>query len=908
MKKSPFTLIIIILVILAVLIGGGIAAIYLLLPPDRIAAMIVPPAEKALGRKVTLQNARITIFPRLGVSLSGLAVENTGREGFSKEPFVSVEKFTAAIGLMSIFKGYPEITSILIRKPQIRVETDPKGAFNFSDLAVMVKDTTQKPKAEPQGPPKLPVPITLKKLTIENGEIIYNDRKTGNQIVIGSMNETVAVSMDKELKNITTTGDLVLADVSVKTKDIKKPLSNLKITLSHDVAANLADAGGTVTVNKVRLSLQKFFLELRGTVNKAMTSAPEMDLTIASDPISLADALKEVPAELVPLITKVSGSGTIILGLAIKGTLAPKAPLPIRGSLGLNGLTIKYAGMPLAVNGLNADIGFTDNSLSIKTMKMRLGTNPIDIRGTVNNFKKPVIDAAVLADVKLGEIKDIVALPRDAMLDGRVIADIKAKGEADPADPTKLDLKGIVNLQNVRMVWSPLIKPAEISGGLTISTVAVGQNMAVRIGTSSFTMNTTITNFLSLLLPDKTKKLPRTNVDFKMASPYLNVDDILMPPAPAPKTAQPQATSGTGALPITPLPADIKGLVTTNKLIYRGFTMDKLVAKINVVNNVALIDFTTGFAGGTIGTVLNADMRNPQNVAFRNTLTVKSVEVNDLMQRFGEYIKPVTPLNRELASINKCLFGRINLQSTMTGNGGTTDAIMKSLTGNIGTQMASGRLVNAPAARVASGSFAKFLKSDKIGNLDVINIRDLSAAIKLANSQAVFDNLKIMSDIADWSAKGRVGFDALMDMAVSSRFNKDLSGRLLAVEGAVKNGLKGVLGKTQLAGATGLLDNMNMIPRDNEGRVTLTFGLGGPVASPTLTGLAFGAGTTGGNAQRAATPQQQVQQRAQQVIEQKKQELQKTVEQKKQETVNKVEDQLKQKAKEKLGGLGGLLK
>jgi uncharacterized protein involved in outer membrane biogenesis len=906
MKKSPLTIIIIILIILALLTGGAIAAIYLLLPPEKIAAMIVPQAEKALGRKVTLQKAGISLFPRLGVSLSGLEVANTGRDGFSKEAFVSVEKFTVTIALMSIFKGYPEITSILIRKPQIRVETDAKGAFNFDDLAILAKDTTQKPKTEPQGPPQLPVPITLKKFTIENGSVVYNDRKTGNQIVIGSLNEAIAVSMDKQLKNITTSGDLVLADVSVKTKDIKKPLSNLRITLSHDVAANLADAGGTVTVNRVRLSLQKIFFELKGTVKNAMTPTPELDLAIASDPISLADALREVPVELVPLITKVSGSGTIVLGLAVKGALAPKAPLPILGSLGLNGITIRYAGMPLAVNGLNADIGFTDNSLSIKTMKMLLGTNLIDIRATVNNFKKPVIDAAVLADVKLGEIKDIVALPKGAMLDGRIIADIKAKGEADPADPTKLDLKGLVNLQNVKMIWSPLIKPAEITGALTISTKAVGQNMAVRIGTSSFTMNTTITNFLSFVLPDKTKKLPRTNVDFKLASPYLNLDDVLMPQSPASKTGNPQ--NKTEAL-IAPLPAvDVKGLVTANKLIYHGFTMSNLAAKISVINDIALVDFTTGFAGGTIGTVLNADIRNTHNIAFRNTLTVKSVEVNDLMQRFGEYIKPVTPLNRELASINKCLFGRINLQSTMTGNGGTADAIMKSLTGNIGTQMVSGRLVNAPAARVASGSFAKFLKSDKIGNLDVINIRDLGATIRLANSQVIFDNLKIMSDIADWSAKGKVGFDALMDMAVSSRLNKDLSGRLLAVEGAVKSGLKGILGKTQLAGAAGLLDNMNMIPRDNDGRVTLTFGLGGPVASPTITGLAFGAGTTGGAAQKTATPQQQVQQRAQQVVEQKKQELQKAVEQKKEETVKTVEDQIKQKAKEKLGGLGGLLK
>jgi uncharacterized protein involved in outer membrane biogenesis len=905
MKKSPLKIIGIILIIVLLLIGGAIAALYILLPPQKIASMIVPQAEKALGRTVTLQKAGISLFPGIGVSLSGLEVANTQREGFSKEAFVSVDKFKVSISVMSIFKGYPEITSIIIRKPQIRVETDTKGAFNFDDLAVLAKDTTQKPKTGPQGPLSLPVPITLKKFTIENGTIVYNDRKTGNQIVIGSLNETIAVSMDKQLKDIKTTGNLVLADVSVKTKDIKKPLSNLKITLSHDVAANLADAGGAVTVNKIRLSLQKIFIELKGTVKNAATPAPELDLAIASDPISLADALKEVPVELAPVLTKISGSGTIVLGLAIKGALAPKAPLPILGRCALNNITIKFAGMPQAINDLNADIGFTDNSLSIHSLKMRFGTNPIDIKATVNNFKKPIIDVALLADVKLGEIKEIMQLPKDAMLDGRIIADIKAKGEADPADPAKLDLKGLVNLQNVKMIWSPLLKPAEITGALTLSSKAVGQNMSVRIGNSSFTMATTITNFLTYLLPDKKKKLPRTYVDLKLTSPFLDVDEVLMPKPPASKTETPQNKAAAAApAPIAPLPSvDIKALVTANKFIYQGFTMNNLVAKINIINDIAVLDFNTGFAGGTIGTLMNADMRNTNNVVFKNTLTIKSIEVNDLLQRFGGYIKPVTPLNRELASINKCLFGRINLQSTITGNGGTTDALMKSLTGSIGTQMANGKLVNAPAARVASSSFTNFLKSDKVGNLDVINIRDLAASVRLANSQAIFDNLKIMSDVADWSAKGKVGFDALMDMAVSSRFNKDLSGRLLAVEGAVKSGVKGVLEKTQFAGAAGLLDNMNMIPRDNDGRVTLKFGLGGPVGSPKLTGLAFGEGTTGGAAQKTTTPQQQVREKVQQAVEEKKQEIQQKVEQKKEETVKKAEDQIKQTAKDKLKGL-----
>jgi uncharacterized protein involved in outer membrane biogenesis len=903
MKKSPFKIIIIFLVVIVLLIGAGIGALYVLLPPAKIIALIVPQAEKALGRKVTLEKAGISLYPTLGVSLSGLSVANTQREGFSKEAFVRVEKFSVGIAVLSLFKGSPEITSIVIGKPQVRVEVDKKGAFNFDDLAVMAVDSTKKKETQQGGLPVLPVPITLKKFTIENGMVVYDDRKAGNQVILGSVNQTVSVSMDKSLRDIKTVGDLVFSQVSVKTKEVKKPLSNLTITVSHDVAANLADNNGVITINKVRLSLQKIFLEVKGSVRNAMAPSPELDLAIVSDPISISDALKEVPVELVPMITKINGGGTIELGVSVKGSIDPEKPLPVQGSLALKSVTIKVADLPKAINDLNADIAFTDNSLAINALKLKFGANPVEVKATVNNFKKPMIDAAVKADINLGDMKDVFQLPPDATLDGRLLADITAKGEADPADPAKLDLKGSVDLQKVTMIWSPLLKPAVITGKLTLSSKAVGQNMAVNIGQSSLSMNTTITNYLSLVLPDSTKKLPRTVIDMKLTSPFLNIDETVAPPPPAKEGAQAEAPPA----PIAPLPnLDLHALVTANKIIYQGFTMSSMVLKINIINTIADMNFSTGFAGGTIANVLNADMRNVRNVAFKNNLTIKSIEVNDLMARFGDYIKPVTPLNRELASLNKCLFGRINIQSAISGSGGTVDDIIKGITGNIGAQMANGRIENAPAAKVASSSFASFLKTSKAGDFSVINFRDLGATIRLANGAAIFENLKIISDVADWEAKGRVGFDALMDMAVSSRLSKEISGRLLAAESAVKGGLKNALGGTQLAGAAGLLDNMSLIPRDGEGRVTLKFGLGGPVAQPKVTGLAFGAGTTGAAEKKAATPQQQVREQVKQVVEQKKEEVKQVVEEKKEEAkqeVKKAEEQVKQKAKDKLRGL-----
>jgi uncharacterized protein involved in outer membrane biogenesis len=871
--------------VVVLLAGGAVVALYIMFPPQKIIAIVVPQVEKALHRKVAVEKAGLTLYPSLGVSMSGLRVSNTEREGFSSEPFLTVGRFLASISLSSVFKGYPEILEITIRKPCLRVEIDKAGAFNFDDIGGPRMASGTKPLPLPV----LPVPITLKKFSIENGSLVYIDRKAGQEVTVGNINQQAAVSIDKQLKNIATAGRLVLSDVSVKTKEIKKPLKNLSITISHDIVADLV--GGVVNVKEVRLSLQKFFVTLKGTVTKALTPAPELDLALVADPMAVADLLKEVPLELVPIAAKLSASGSAELGATIKGALIAGKPLPVRGELALKNVMVKFAGMRESINNCNAAISFTDNSLAVKTMTMRLGTNPIEAQATVTDFKKPFVDAAIKADIRLGEVKDVIKLPQGASLDGRIVADVKARGEADPANPQKLDLKGIVDLKNLVVVWSPLIEPATINGAFTLSSKAIGQNVAVKVGRSSLTMAATVSNYLSFMLPDPKKKLPRTTVDFKCTSPLLDIDAIMKPPEPAKNTGAPVADAPI----LAPLPGiDMKGTINAQKLIYKKYPMSNVLVKVLVVNDIADIDFTTGFAGGSIGNKLHANLKNVSTIVFTNDLTVKTVELNDLVGRFGEYIKPVTALNKELAQINKCLFGQISLQSSLSGSGGTAGAIMKSITGNTAAQMANGKLVKAPVTSIMGETLAKFLKTDKVGSLDNIGFRDLSTMVRLADGKALFDNLKLQSDIGDWSAKGSVGFDALMDIAVSTRLSRTLSDEILKIENTAKNTLKNRASGTVLAGLAGLLDNVNVIPRDNEGRVTLKIGLGGLVAKPAISSISFGAGNAdnGTAEQQTVTPKQQVQQQIEKQVENK-------VEQKKEE----VKQEIQKKAAEKLKGL-----
>ena len=76
----------------------------------------------------------------MGVNLGGLKISNTEREGFSDEPFVQVENLMIQIPLLTLIKKQPEISKILIKKPQIILEIDSSGHFNYDDLALIPKD------------------------------------------------------------------------------------------------------------------------------------------------------------------------------------------------------------------------------------------------------------------------------------------------------------------------------------------------------------------------------------------------------------------------------------------------------------------------------------------------------------------------------------------------------------------------------------------------------------------------------------------------------------------------------------------------------------------------------------------------------------------------------------------------
>ena len=855
-----------------VLVVGSVATLWILYPPEKIKAMIIPQVEKALSRKVSVDKVGISIFPVLGVSLSGVEISNSNRDGFSSDPFVKLDRFLIQIGITSIFKGYPEISKIVLKRPQILVEVDIAGGANYDDMAIMTKDTTEKEKKS-SALPVLPVPISLKSFIIEQGSFIYRDKKSKQEFNIGSIDQKISFDIDKGLKDIKTSGNLILSQISVKTKDIKKPLSNISVTLSHAVNADLVN--GNATISQLRLSFQKVFLNLTGTVTDLNTE-PNLDLVLNSDPIQIKDLMEEIPAELVPDLEKMAASGLADLNLNIKGVLKKDGALPIKGNLKLKDVMVKYISLPKSINNLNADCDFTDTSVSINKMNLKFGDNPIELHASFVNFKHPFVDLAILAKLKLDDVKDLMELPKGASLGGNVVIDVNAKGEVDAADPTKLDVKGNLDCVDMKVSWPPLAMPALVNGQFTLSSKAIGQNVSVKIGQSSLTMTAAVTNYLSLVFADSTKKLPRPSVDFTFTSPMLNVDEF-MPPSKdtnSVKNASPKtASSPQQDVPlIVPLPGvDLKGTVSSKKIIYQGIEMNDLSMRVNVLGDVANIDMKTGFASGSIGDVIHADLRNVSNISFNNKLTINNVQVNDLIGRFGGFIKPSNALNRELITLQNSLFGKVFLTSDISGQGGTQEAITKSLKGDITAKIGEGKIVNSKILNNLAGKVEKFVK------ISDLEFRDLKAVMHIENEQVQFNSFQIFSNLGDWDANGTTGFNGDLHLDVNNKLTKETSGKLLSVQNKGKDFANGLLKGTKFAGlASSVVDNVG-IPSDKEGRITLKMDLDGTLSNPQASFSGFGEGESKSATASEPSPKKQLVEQVKQDISEKKEELEKNL-------------------------------
>jgi AsmA protein len=126
------------LLVLALLVQTGPVS-------QRVKDLVVPRASDALGREVTVQGAKVRLFPGPKVSLTGASV--AGRPG--EPPLVEVGSLDAALELWPLVRSFGKdvrVDGIRLVRPVLNLVRDADGTWNYEGLG---EGAQAEPRASP---------------------------------------------------------------------------------------------------------------------------------------------------------------------------------------------------------------------------------------------------------------------------------------------------------------------------------------------------------------------------------------------------------------------------------------------------------------------------------------------------------------------------------------------------------------------------------------------------------------------------------------------------------------------------------------------------------------------------------------------------------------------------------------
>ncbi|GEP57117.1 AsmA family protein [Reyranella soli] len=268
-----------------VLIGAGgvvgLLIVVLLALPSLIdlngrKAEIATMVKKVTGRELVLDGPiALSILPTPTVTLSGVKFFNV--PGSKNPNMVEVKTVTVKPSLGALLTGSIEVSEVTLVEPKIVLEINAEGKPNW-EFAPSVAE------AKPAAPkPDSPRPLSLGRLTIDNGTLIFSDSKAGLSIVAEKANFSASVrSLDGPYSiagSATINGAPLKLDLSVGAKAADGHAVDLALEAGGKLGfkGKLSELGPNARLTGLASSSSDNLIGFADTLIK-MTGQPQPDL------------------------------------------------------------------------------------------------------------------------------------------------------------------------------------------------------------------------------------------------------------------------------------------------------------------------------------------------------------------------------------------------------------------------------------------------------------------------------------------------------------------------------------------------------------------------------------------------------------------------------------------------------
>ena len=400
-------------VLIAVLVG-----VALLLPfivdLNKYQEQYRPLIEEALNRKVTLQDIRLTIWPRLGARVAGLTVIED--PAFGTGPFASLSSVDVGVKLMPLLSGKVEVEEITLREPVITVIKNKNGVLNAATLGrkgVAASETPSRaPVPSPDGPLKILALLAVDRVSLVEGKVTYRD-----------------FSQAKPVEYILQDMEFLLQSVHLGSSP------NLHLGLTVQPMNLPVSLDGTFGPLKETADLDAINLQLAlGKTNFAIagkTAGQHMALTVTAPAVNTANLpmtlplKKPVEVKDFKVAAEVKGQDMRLSDLSFQlfegkviaqgGLTSGAATPPFNGKLTLNGLQLgpaidAVAETPVSISGTaGADLSVKGQGFAMPDLTRALeGAGHVEVKdGKIDgvNLLQEAVSILKVAGVSVGDAK-----------------------------------------------------------------------------------------------------------------------------------------------------------------------------------------------------------------------------------------------------------------------------------------------------------------------------------------------------------------------------------------------------------------------------------------------------------------------------------------------------------------------
>lgn len=724
----------------------------------KLKEIVVTEANKLLNAEFGFDDLDISLireFPKASVGLEGFWIK--GVDEFAADTLVSAGNVEVAVNLMSIFgsSGF-DITKILVEDTYMKAIVLEDGRPNWdvmkaSGIEEEEEDTTSSTFR-----------ILLKQVTVDNLNIIYDDRQSQMYAHVVGFNATCSGDMAADNTILALQG--AIDGLSFKMEGVPL-LSKARIEADLDIDADFVNSKYTLKENT--LSLNAIQAAIDGWVTMPAEAPMEMDIKLNTSDISFKEILSLIPAIYAKDFADLKAEGVVSLHAFAKGQLVGDSIMPhFEAALKVQDGNFRYPALPAGIDDIQVQAkvnnpgGHIDlTEVYVEQFSLNMLDNPFALTAQV---KTPVSDpdfaVAAKGTLNLGEVKNVYPL-EDIALNGVLRADMSLGGRLSFLEKEQYErfvANGTLALHNMqlRMEGIPEVNIEKSNFTFTPRYLNLSETK-VFVGGNDIIADCRFENYLAFALKGKTLK-----GQLNLKSNHLNLNDFMNSNDEVSTQSDDEEVEDNetteepgGGVIVVPENIDFNMNVDMAEILFNELTLRNLKGKLSVKDGTAdMSNLSANTMGGSV--VINGAYSTAQKP--NEPELDASFALNELS--FAQTFK-------ELAIVQKMAPIFENLGGNFSGKISVDTKLDSLMSPQLGTLTASGSLNTRNLNLSGVDIIDKIADATKHEELKDITVKDLNVDFTIKEGRIATKPFDIKMGNMNLNLSGTTGLDQTIDYA-----------------------------------------------------------------------------------------------------------------------------------------------